>query len=193
MQIQGGSRRTWTSRSPYDDQVEFEIGSPGGRPVNAEVELWQGPGNTPVSMRVYGDDGHRRPVRGAVGTGYGRGRWGGNTVSVRNSGPLEFPIGGGVMANDYQTAFRPSPEAQRTTKTIQGGALRTYTFDPTVGSVEVLITSDGMPVKASIEVLQGPNSNRQGIELYSDDGRGKPISYMLETPGYGCTIQINNV
>ena len=39
-------------------------------------------------------------------------------------------------------------------------------------------------------MLQGPNSNRQTIELYSDDGRSKPIFYTLEMPGYGSTVQV---
>ena len=65
-------------------------------------------------------------------------------------------------------------------------------MDPSVGSVQVHVTSQGMPIEAKIEILQGPNSERQGIDLYSDDGRAKPVSYLLELPGYGSTIQIEN-
>ena len=65
-------------------------------------------------------------------------------------------------------------------------------MDWTVGSVRVLLSSEGMPVNAKIEVLQGPNTNRQGIELYSDDGRNRPISYVLETPGQGSVVEITN-
>ena len=50
-----------------------------------------------------------------------------------------------------------------------------------------------MPVNATVEVLQGPNNNRQGIELYTDDGRNRPVFYTLETPGYGCVVRVNNV
>ena len=32
----------------------------------------------------------------------------------------------------------------------------------------------------------------QGIALYTDNGRDRPVSYVLETPGYGCVVQINN-
>ena len=76
--------------------------------------------------------------------------------------------------------------------TVQGGALRTYTFDFSVESVQVLLRSEGLPIYARAEVLQGPNSERQTIELYTDDGLNKPILYTLATPGYGTTIELHN-
>ena len=221
MQIQGGSRRTWSHQSHSDgtmDEMHVELGS-DGRPVNAEFELWQGPGNTPVSSRVYGDDGYSRPVYASIGTG---GRSYTNTASIQNAGPLEFPINanlrpgtpewrrqqrememGAPRPQDDISAKRRSstylgniPDAGRGAQQgarIQGGTLRTFTFDPSVGSVTINLRSEGMPISASIEILQGPNSDRQGIELYSDDGRRKPVSYLLELPGYGSTISITNL
>ena len=214
MHLQGGSLRTWSHRGPAD-QVNVQVGS-DGRPVDAEFELWQGPGNTPVKMRVYGDDGQHRPVSASVGTGYNR--WGPNTVAMRNTGPLEFPISADVQVEgpyghpmhghpmhgrpmyggspydeqQYMGSVQPTQGMRAPSHRIQGGALRTFTFDGSVGSVQVNLFSEGMPINATVEILQGPNSDRQGIELYSDDGRGKPISYILETPGYGSTISITN-
>jgi hypothetical protein len=206
MQVQGGSRRTWSygSRPGRPDGMQFELGS-DGRPVDAEFELWQGPDNTPVRTRVYGDDGYARPVYGSVGTG-GR-AWATNTASVRNAGPLEFPIDANIGVDaPYPPAYgraygrapgqavapAPGPMYAGERRRIQGGALRTFTIDPSVGSVQIELSSEGMPIYGKVEVLQGPNSDRQGIELYSDDGRGKPVSYILELPGYGSTISITN-
>lgn len=195
--LQGGSRRTWSygSHGGQPEQIYVEIGS-DGRPVDAEFELWQGPGNTPVQTRVHGDDGYARPVHATVGTGRGAYT---STASVRNTGPLEFPINANFGASyPSPSAYRrgvvqPTAGAKRGAQRIQGGgALRTFTLDGSVGSVQVDLESEGMPIYAMIEILQGPNSDRQSIDLYSDDGRGKPVSYLLELPGYGSTISITN-
>merc|ERR1712087_780992 len=83
-------------------------------------------------------------------------------------------------------------DCSTSSSTIQGGALRTFRVDPIVESVEVHLQSDGMPLYAIIELLQGPDTNRQGIEVYTDNGRDRPVSYILETPGYGSVISIRN-
>merc|ERR1719401_2058327 len=181
--VQGGSLRTWSYRSPAIEQVQVVL-STEGRPLDADIELWHGPDNTPCKMRVYVENGQLRPFSAVVETPRGP-----NTIAIRNIGQIEFPIAANVIADSVDS---PSPDCLGSSTTIQGGALRTYPFDPSVDSVEVLLKTDGRPLNARIELLQGPNNNKQVIELYTEDGMDRPFFCVLETPGSGNVIRLVN-
>merc|ERR1712127_748076 len=110
-------------------------------------------------------------------------------VAIRNIGQIEFPIAANVVADIVDA---PSADCVDASTTIQGGALRTYPFDPTVDSVQVLLQTDGRPLNARIELLQGPNNNKQVIELYAEDGLDRPFFCILETPGSGNVVRVVN-
>ena len=181
--VQGGSLRTWSYRSPSVEQVQVVL-STEGRPLDADIELWHGPDNTPCKMRVYVENGQLRPFSAVIETPRGP-----NTVAIRNIGAIEFPIAANVVADDVDM---PSGECLSSSTTVQGGALRTYPFDPSVDSVQVLLKTDGRPLNARLELLQGPNNNKQVIELYTEDGRDRPFFCILETPGSGNVVRIVN-
>ena len=181
--VQGGSLRTWSYRSPAVEQVQVVL-STEGRPLDADIELWHGPDNTPCKMRVYVENGQLRPFSAVIETPRGP-----NTVAIRNIGQIEFPIAANVIADHVDN---PSVDCISSATTIQGGALRTYPFDPSVDSVEVLLKTDGRPLNARIELLQGPNNNKQVIELYTEDGLDRPFFCVLETPGSGNVVRIVN-
>jgi len=181
--VQGGSLRTWSYRSPAVEQVQVVL-STEGRPLDADIELWHGPDNTPVKMRVYVENGLLRPFSAVIETPRGP-----NTVAIRNIGQIEFPIAADVVADSVD---QPSPECLSSSMTIQGGALRTYPFDPSVDSVQVLLKTDGRPLNARIELLQGPNNNKQVIELYTEDGMDRPFFCFLASPGSGNVVRIVN-
>ena len=126
--VQGGSLRTWSYRSPLVEQVKVVL-STDGRPLDADIELWHGPDNTPCKMRVYVENGQLRPFNAVIETPRGP-----NTVAIRNIGQIEFPIAANVVAEHID---QPSGECLSASTTVQGGALRTYPFDPSVDSVEV--------------------------------------------------------
>ena len=48
-------------------QVQVVL-STEGRPLDAVIELWQGPDNTPCSMRVYVENGQLRPFSAVIET-----------------------------------------------------------------------------------------------------------------------------
>lgn len=183
MIVQGGSLRTWSYRSPYVEQVQVVLATEG-RPLDADIELWNGPDNTPHKMRVYVENGQMRPFSATINTPRGP-----NTVAIRNIGQLEFPFAAEVVANDVDL---PSEECIANSATIQGGALRTYPFAPVVESVQVFLKTDGRPLNARIELLQGPNNNKQVIELYTEDGFERPFFCIINTPWSGNVVRIVN-
>ena len=181
--VQGGSLRTWSYRSPAVEQVQVVL-TTEGRPLDADIELWHGPDNTPVKMRVYNENGLLRPFSAVIETPRGP-----NTIAIRNIGQVEFPLGANVVADNVD---QPSADCLASSTTIQGGALRTYAFDPSVDSVQILLKTDGRPLNARIELLQGPNNNKQVIELYTEDGLDRPFFAYLVTPGSGNVVRCVN-
>merc|ERR1719253_1942273 len=89
--VQGGSLRTWSDRSPLVEAVQVFLSSEG-RPLDADIELWNGPDNTPTKMRVYSENGGMRPFSAVLETPRAP-----NTVSIRNIGQMEFPITADVV------------------------------------------------------------------------------------------------
>ena len=185
--VQGGSLRTWSFSSPAIDAVQVLMKTEG-RPLDADVELWQGPDNTPHKMRVYVEDGALRTFNAVIGTPRGP-----NTVAVRNIGQLEFPLDAVVRPDNADgLAVDIASMSSRYSETIQGGAIRTYPFNPIVDSIAMILKTDGRPLNARIELLQGPNNNKQVVELYTEDGLERPFFAIIETPGAGNVVRIKN-
>merc|ERR1712238_286734 len=157
IKVQGGSLRTWSFTTPSIDSVQVHLKTEG-RPLNANVELWQGPDNTPQKMAVY-------PLAAGV----------------------EADIKDGGIEN-----FTDKLSKMATPRTVQGGAVFTMPFAPSVASVQVLLKTDGRPLNARIELLQGPNNVKQVMEVYTEDGTEPPFFAILETPGTGNVVRIVN-
>jgi hypothetical protein len=190
VKVQGGSLKTWSYASPSVERIHVVLRT-DGRPLDADVALWQGPDNTPHKMRIYVEDGAERPFSAVFETPRGP-----NTISIRNTGQLEFPLAAHVLAEvDSVASDLPaakSNDLKTESLTIQGGALRTYPFDPSVDSVAVLLKTDGRPLNARIELLQGPNNNKQVVEVYTEDGLDRPFFMIIETPGSGNVVRVVN-
>jgi hypothetical protein len=182
-EIQGESLKTWSFPSQRTERVRVTMGTEG-RPLNAEVDLWQGPDNTPQKLRVYVEDGESREFSCVVETPRAP-----NTVCVKNTAHMEFPLFASVepLGPSSQPVF-----ADGVARTIQGGALRTYAFDGEVVSVQVLLQTDGRPLNSRIELLQGPNNIKQVMEIYCEDGLDRPFFTLIDTPGVGNVVRIVN-
>ena len=59
--IQSGSLRTWSMEVPEVDQAQVLIRSTGGNSVRAQLDVWDGPGGSPMKVFVYSRDGTTHP------------------------------------------------------------------------------------------------------------------------------------
>jgi len=182
MKVQGGSLRTWSLVDQSVDKVQVYMKTEG-RPLNADLELWQGPDNTPLKLAVYVEDGELRPFSAVIDTPSSQ-----NAVAIRNTGYIEFPMDA-VLTSGVEDTL---PSQVPTGKIVQGGAVYSTPFDPSVSSVLVALKTDGRPLNARIELLQGPNNRKQVMELYTEDGLDRPFMAVLQTPGAGNVVRIVN-
>jgi len=183
--IQGGSLRTCS----FDQSVERVqvLLKTEGRPLNSNVELWQGPDNTPQKINVYIEDADYRPFRAVIETPGGS-----NAVCIRNTGNMEFPLAA-CVDGDVDAESPADLLASKTRgRIVQGGAVHTTPFNANVQSVQILLKTDGRPMNARIELLQGPNNNKQVMEVYLEDGQTRPFYAVVETPGSGNVVRIVN-
>jgi hypothetical protein len=187
--VYGGSRMTWSLASPYVERVQVLLQTEG-RPLNADIELWRGPYDTPQKVRVYIEDGSMCPFIAVIETPRSP-----NTIAIRNTGQQEFPLAAHVVVDDRGP---PGPSNviksshANTPRNIQGGALRTYSFHSSVKSAQVFLKTDGGPLNARIELLQGPTDIKQVIEMSTEDGMNHPFFAVIETPGSGNVVRVIN-
>jgi hypothetical protein len=184
MLLQGGSLRTWSETTGSVERVQVSMMTEG-RPLNANVELWHGPDNTPLKMEIYSEDGGLRPFNAVIETPTGQ-----NTIAIRNTGEMEFPLVA-CVGTDIEDVAQNLVD-MGSLKTIQGGAIHTYPFDHSIGSVQILLMTGGRPLNARIELLQGPNNDKQVIDIYTEDGMLRPFFAVIDTPGTGNVVRIVN-
>jgi len=202
--IQGGSRQTYQDMG-RGGQAFVET---DGRPLNVEMEMWDGPNNTPSSVKFYSEDGRQRPMN--VNTNYNGYGGRGGTMSVRNVGSMEFPMRAGVgpggsggrsdmmgggdygsmgMSSPYDTT--PIPSSARGL-TVQGGSLKTFKLPSHINAAQVTIKSDGLPVNAKVELWGSSSHVKQVAEVYNDNGQTRPFAAIIDVPGEENTIAVRN-
>ena len=179
--INGHSLQTWSYKNVNKLKVVL---SSEGRPYHAEIKQWEGPNNTPFKLRVFSENGYERSFLAIIETLNKQ-----NTICVNNIQGIPFPFLASIITNNID---EPNFECLNNQKLIQGNSLKTFQLNSTFNRVQVLITTDGRPLNCVIEILQGPNSNKQIIEIYSEDGYYRPFFGILETPGYDNIINVIN-
>lgn len=167
--------------------------STDGRPLNANVELWDGPNNTPHRMKLYSEDGNMRPWH--IET---PGRSRGNVVSVRNTGPMEFPVTAGVGSFSSPTRSSQSVGSRDPFRSPTYGSQSRYDSQSGYGTQSGYSTQYGNsrePFRSPMNEVQqnidggalrtwslGQTSNSIRVSLYSE---GRPIEATVELWGVG--------
>jgi hypothetical protein len=165
-----------------------------GRPLEAKAELWQGPNYTPQKVRVYSENGRERPFRAVMETPKEKDL----SCAVKNIGSLEFPLTATVkdaahlMDEDANPFYYSELIETANAIIIQGGAIRSFRFEPFVQRAKIVLETNGLPLCARIEISQGPNNNKQVFDIYSENGQRFPFSLAVEMPGAGNVMRITN-
>lgn len=188
--VQGNSLRTYGN---YGGSNTVDLTS-DGRPIHANLEMWSGPDNTAKKVSLYSQDGSAYGIR----TTFSSNRQ--NSLAVRNQGSLEFPVSARVTSQPFTGSFdspatqgayrRPNGKPEGTL--IQGeGMVETFPIASDVQSVQLVLQTEGMPMYAKIELLQGPNNAKVVGDIY-DDGMHGPFETIIDTPGYSSVLRITN-
>lgn len=201
IRVQGGALRTWSFGNVERVLVAMTANDSSlysmtheGRLMHSKIELCQGPDNVPMKMEIKSGKGKLRPFKALIETPGGH-----SSLFVRNIGSLEFPFitsvapaveeappDGDVIA--VSSAIYDTPNS----KTLQGGAIDTFPLDANVKSVKVMLKTSGRPLNAKVELIQGPNSLKFTIDLYTENGEERPFFTVIETPGVENVIRVVN-
>ena len=191
--IQGNSLQTYGN---YGGSNTVDL-TTDGRDMYANVEMWAGPDNTAQKVSLYSQDGSQYRVRTTFSTNQQ------NSVAIRNQGNLEFPISASVTSQPYMGSFGATQAQSSNTaqaaregygqrKLIQGeGMVETFTIDAEVQSIKVVLETEGMPLYANVELLQGPNNAKVLGDVYNDGVHG-PFEAVIDTPGVSSVLRITN-
>jgi hypothetical protein len=116
--VQGGTRQTWSQNGFYDQPGQKQVFlHTHGRPLDAHLQVWEGPNNVPESVRVWSENGASHPFTSMVGNRFG------STTNVQNVGPQEFPIQAGVQLGAPPLAHGVALNNLYDTKEVRGGGI----------------------------------------------------------------------
>jgi len=201
--IEGG-KTLKTYKMPMDaERVQYIIKSPNGRPLKAKVELWIGPIRCVHEMIYDCMSGGSFPLRATL-----QFKKLAPVLKVSTNGAFEFPLEVGVFVPSPEESdrigeittdmFYTAPLKDRvqggSTLDSKGGAVRSFRVDPSWEQTQIMVWSKDVgrkSFKTNIEVLQGPNNQKQHINLRCG-GSTQPYHCVIDTPGSDWMIRCNS-
>jgi len=197
VRVQGGELETWSFKDTTrllvamsSEDESLTTWKDEGRLMEVAISLCEGPDNTPFQLKLKSGKGAYRSFRGVIET---PGKH--SSLFVRNTGNLEFPITAGVAAQtdeDPEEAVPATVYDMTDPYLLQGNSVKIYPVERAVEKVKVLVTTNGRPMTAKVELLLGPNSVRYEMDVYSEDGQKWPFCTIIETPGQDNAVRIVN-
>jgi len=190
VRIEGQTRKTWAFKDIDQETVQVGLRSEG-RPIHVEIELWIGPNWTPCTLKAYSEDGFLRPIQTLMGT-----RNKEATIEVRNTGQHELSLQAAASYAPPPLANQRAEIPNRGTaesKYVEGGAIKSFTFDPNVEQVQVLLNTGTRQLHANVELLSGPNNVKQRFQVFTNNGMLNSMFVVFNTPGPGNVVRITNL
>jgi hypothetical protein len=185
----GGVLRTWSFEYGSGAEVADVFIQSTGSPVDASVELWEGPNYAPVYMRTYSQDGGTHPLSLRLLLDESRS----SSLALRNTGPNTFPLQAVVGRSNVDPSLANMLDriGSGYEDDLQGGASLSYPIHSQVEQTQLLLRTEGRPLNVRVELMQGPNNNKVVAEVQSMDGT--PMVLSFETPGYANVIRVINL
>lgn len=182
--------RTWSFEYNYAAEVANIHIRTDGSPIDAAVELWEGPNYAPIHVRAYSQDGISHPIDMKLLLDDSRS----SSLAIRNTGPNTFPLQAAVTTHDMDMNFQSMLDLvgyNDIEDDLQGGASLSYPIESNVRQTQLMLRTDGRPLNARIELMQGPSNNKLVAEIQSMDGI--PMVLSFETPGYANVLRVINL
>lgn len=183
--IKGDCLKTWSYRKSFE-RVLVCLTTDGGGPLDADIQLWQGPDYSPCRIRSFVGNGELRPFNCVVETPGSL-----NTVAIRNRAHEEYPIKASVISKGVYNPFEEPRKELEESHLEAGGDPRSFPFEDVVNNARVFLKTDGRPLNARVELMQGEKVV-QAFEISAEDGKARPFCAVIETPGTDNVIRILN-
>lgn len=183
VRVEGETLRTCSFPDIIED-VKINLQSQG-RPIFADVELWQTPTYVPWKCRVWSEDGRTFPFNAVIHTPKG-----GNAIQVKNTANVAMPLDAAVQIDGMpgMEEVIDRMEEVMPPKVCQGaGSITSWPLDPSSDSVSVLLQTDERHLTATVELTQGPNNKKISLDVYSSSGSKRPFFCTIDTPFDGAT------
>ena len=204
--IQGGSLRTWSMEVPEVDHAQVLLKNFDGNPLHAQIDVWDGPDRAPMKLAVYCSNTAHNPFSCVIPTpGISK-----QSIGIKNSGPLEFPIEAVVVADVeavkaqrehqqqqigcYSNQHQQSQNGVGFYNSIDPNAQNVKKSKPTVGfglfAESLRALGDVRKIEGASPVDYAVRGQKNNEEAFSFERNVDSVQVLIETNGLACQARI---